>query len=361
MITVKHLQKSFVNDAGTRVTVLKDVNCQIADGEIISIIGPSGAGKSTFLHALNALDPPTGGEILLDGENTLARRYPTHKLRRRMGMVFQNFNLFENMTVLENVCLAPRHLLHLSKEEAEKEGMALLRKVGMADKASYGVSQLSSGQKQRVAIARCLGMKPEVILLDEPTSALDPTMVGEVLGVIRQLAREEKITMVIVTHKLDFAREVSSRIFFMDEGVIIEEGTPQQVFDHPAHSATRAFVQRIRKLKFDISNEDFDYYDMNSQMHRFCIKYNIPGKFNAIQYITEEMTRVVLKDVRPMRVALNHSELTGETSLYFMKAGITESPITEDSDQLALDIVRGMSRGIVEEPTKLGYRVKVLV
>ena len=214
MISIRHLSKTFKTPDGKSLQVLKDVSCDIEKGEVISIIGPSGTGKSTFLRALNLLDPPTGGEILFDGENILQKGYSVNRLRQRMGMVFQSFNLFDHLTILQNVTLAPMKLLGLSREDAEAEAIQLLRKVGMAEKAEVYPSSLSGGQKQRVAIARTLAMHPEVILFDEPTSALDPTMVGEVLSVIRQLAKEG-MTMLIVTHEMKFARDVSSRIFFM--------------------------------------------------------------------------------------------------------------------------------------------------
>ena len=215
MISVRHLSKTYHNPDGSSLQVLKDVNCEIGKGEIISIIGPSGTGKSTFLRALNLLDRPTGGEIIIDGENIIRKGYPAHLLRQKMGMVFQSFNLFPHMTVLENISLAPIKLLGMSKADANDQSLELLRTVGLAGKADVYPDSLSGGQKQRVAIARCLAMRPEVILFDEPTSALDPSMTGEVLSVIRQLARQRDITMLIVTHEMRFARDVSTRVFFM--------------------------------------------------------------------------------------------------------------------------------------------------
>ena len=361
MITVNHLSKSFRNPDGSVIQVLKDVNCHIGPGEVISIIGPSGTGKSTFLRALNMLEPPTGGEILFDGENILAKGYPLHMMRRRMGMVFQSFNLFDNMTVLENVTYAPRKLLKKTQAEAREEGMELLRKVGMAEKANVYPSQLSGGQKQRVAIARALAMNPEVILFDEPTSALDPTMVGEVLSVMRQLARQ-KMTMIIVTHEMKFARDVSTRIFFMNQGIIYEDGTPDQIFNHPVHSATRAFVMQINKLPFDIDGDDFDFQGMITQMNQFCIKYSIPEKIKAVNYIVDEMAQVLLKNFRPLRVVLSHSDRTDETFLAFMVKGLDKSPFeVETPDELSLSLIQGMSQEIIQEPTTLGYRIKVKI
>ena len=216
MISIKHLSKTFKNPDGSSITVLKDVNCDIQKGEVISIIGPSGTGKSTLLRAINMLEPPTSGEIWVDGENIMAKGYRLDKMRKKMGMVFQSFNLFDHMTVLENITYAPVRLLKLSEEKAREEAMELLKKVGLAQKADVFPDSLSGGQKQRVAIARALAMHPDVILFDEPTSALDPTMVGEVLSVMRQLAKDG-MTMLIVTHEMRFARDVSTRIFFMNE------------------------------------------------------------------------------------------------------------------------------------------------
>ena len=359
MITVNHLSKSFRNPDGSVIHVLKDVNCTIEPGEVISIIGPSGTGKSTFLRALNMLEPPTGGEILFEGKNIRDKGFRLDLMRRKMGMVFQNFNLFEHMTVLENVTYAPVRLLKKNPAEAHEEGLELLRKVGLIEKANVYPSQLSGGQKQRVAIARALAMNPEVILFDEPTSALDPTMVGEVLSVMRQLARQ-KMTMIIVTHEMKFARDVSTRIFFMNQGIIYEDGTPDQIFNHPVHSATRAFVMQINKLPFDIEGDDFDFQGMLTQMNQFCIKYSIPEKIKAVNYIVDEMAQVLLKNFRPLHIVLSHSEMTGDTHLAFMIKGLDKSPFeVETPDELSLSLIQGMSQEIIQEPTTLGYRIKV--
>ena len=361
MITVNHLSKSFRNPDGTVIQVLKDVNCQIEPGEVISIIGPSGTGKSTFLRALNMLEPPTGGEILFEGKNIRDKGFRLDLMRRKMGMVFQNFNLFEHMTVLDNITYAPIRLLKTDPAKAREEGLELLRKVGLAEKAGVYPSQLSGGQKQRVAIARALAMKPEVILFDEPTSALDPTMVGEVLSVMRQLARQ-KMTMIIVTHEMKFARDVSTRIFFMNQGIIYEDGTPDQIFNHPVHSATRAFVMQINKLTFDMDGDNFDYPGMLSQMNQFCIKYSIPEKMKPVSYITDEMAQVVLKNFRPLHIVLSHSEMTGETHLAFMIKGLEKSPFEiEEPDPISFSLIQGMSQEIIQEPTTLGYRIKIKI
>ena len=267
MIQIKHLQKSF-----GKVDVLTDVNLNIKCGEVISIIGPSGTGKSTFLRCLNLLEQPTGGSIIIDGQEVLNVRVNTSKLRQKMGMVFQSFNLFNHLSVLDNVCIGPVKLLGKSRKEAETKAMELLKLVGMAEKAHAMPDELSGGQKQRAAIARSLSMEPEIILFDEPTSALDPTMVSEVLSVIRALARQG-MTMAIVTHEMSFARDVSTRVVYMDKGIIYEEGTPEEIFEHPKRERTRVFVNRIRDFHFQFHSPDYDRYLLKSEWQAYCNKY----------------------------------------------------------------------------------------
>ncbi len=357
MISIKHLSKTFNNPDGSAITVLKDVNCEIQKGEVISIIGPSGTGKSTLLRALNMLEPPTGGEIWFDGENIMEKGYPLDKMRRKMGMVFQSFNLFEHMTVLENIMYAPMKLLEMPEAQAKEEAMELLKKVGMAQKAGVYPSSLSGGQKQRVAIARSLAMHPEVVLFDEPTSALDPTMVGEVLSVIRQLAKEG-LTMLIVTHEMRFARDVSTRIFFMYEGIIYEDGSPEQIFEHPVHSATKAFVNRIQKLVYEIDSDTFDFLQVRTGFSQFCLKYNLSSKAALAYEIVEEMLFEHMRQYRPLTLRLTHAELSGETALDFMVEGLDRSPLPQGPQ---LDGIRAKAKGIVEEPTTRGFRVKILI
>ena len=357
MISIRHLSKTFKNPDGSRLTVLKDVSCEIEKGEVISIIGPSGTGKSTLLRALNMLEPPTSGEIWFDGENITAKGYPLHKMRQKMGMVFQSFNLFEHMTVLENITYAPVQLLKIAEEDAREEAMELLRKVGLSQKADVYPSSLSGGQKQRVAIARSLAMHPEVILFDEPTSALDPTMVGEVLSVIRGLAKEG-LTMLIVTHEMRFARDVSTRIFFMNEGIIYEDGTPEQIFEHPVHSATKAFVNRIQKLVYEIEDEQFDYLQIHTGLTQFFIKYNIAVLADDAYALIKEMLFVHLKGIRPLTFRITHTELSGETALDFMVEGLTESPLPNND---AVQDLRSRVKALVEEPTARGFRVKLIL
>lgn len=239
VIQVKQLKKNFGS-----LEVLKGVDMEIDRGEVVVVIGPSGSGKSTFLRCLNLLEKPTDGDILFHGKSILRKDMKIDKYREKFGMVFQLFNLFENLSVLDNVTIGPRRVKKVPKEEAEKKAMELLRRVGLEDKAESYPSQLSGGQKQRVAIARTLAMEPEVILFDEATSALDPEMVGEVLQIMRRLA-EEGMTMVVVTHEMGFAREVGDRVVFMDGGYIVEEGKPKDIILNPQHQRTKDFLSKM--------------------------------------------------------------------------------------------------------------------
>ena len=243
IIEIRHLQKHFGS-----LQVLNDIDFNIEKGEVVTIIGSSGSGKSTMLRCINMLETPSGGEILFHGKNIAERGIDVNQYRSRVGMVFQNFNLFANKTVLQNCMLGQIKVLKKSNEEARERAMMYLRKVGMEAFANAGSVQLSGGQKQRVAIARALCMQPEVLLFDEPTSALDPEMVGEILDVIKELA-QENMTMVIVTHEMAFARDVSTRVVFMDEGVIAEQGTPQQIFGAPRQERTKEFLSRYLRTQ----------------------------------------------------------------------------------------------------------------
>lgn len=239
MISVHNLKKSFGN-----VQVLKGINIEIRKGECVCIIGPSGSGKSTFLRCLNLLEVPDEGEIIIEGERILEKRKDIDKYRENVGMVFQHFNLFPNMTVLKNITLAPVRLGKWNVAEADQKARALLKRVGLEEKANAFPGKLSGGQKQRVAIARALAMNPEVLLFDEPTSALDPEMVGEVLEVMKELA-QEGMTMLVVTHEMGFAREVSDRVLFMDEGIILEDKKPEELFTNPGEARTREFLSKV--------------------------------------------------------------------------------------------------------------------
>ena len=238
-VVVKNLKKSF-----GKLEVLKDIDMEIKEGEVVVLLGPSGSGKSTFLRCLNRLEDITAGEVIVDGIHVDDKKTDINKLRENIGMVFQHFNLFPHMTVLENIMLAPVELKKMTKEEAREKGMALLKRVGLDAKADVYPPQLSGGQKQRVAIARALAMNPDIMLFDEPTSALDPEMVGEVLAVMKELAADG-MTMVVVTHEIGFAREVASRVVFMDGGYIVEQGTPEEVISNPKETRTIDFLNKV--------------------------------------------------------------------------------------------------------------------
>ena len=345
MISVKNLSKRFDDH-----WVLKDINAEIHKGEVISIIGPSGTGKSTFLRCLNLLERPTGGSIVIDGVNILQKGTDEPKLRRKMGMVFQSFNLFAHLTVLDNLTLGPMKLLGKSRQEAEAKAIELLKSVGVSEKQHQFPDELSGGQKQRVAIARCLAMDPEIILFDEPTSALDPTMVSEVLAVIRRLAKEG-MTMAIVTHEMDFAKNVSSRIFFMDEGIIYEEGKPGDIFENPQKEKTRIFIQRIRKLNEKIISQDFDLYKLNANIELFCARHTADKRtVSHILLVVEEVLGQMLLPLFPgepeIDLTLEYSEKTGDFQLLFDYAGPQHNPFLflPDEDNLSLRLIEKLTK-----------------
>jgi len=334
MIKVNHLTKKFGD-----LTVLTNLSAEITAGEVISIIGPSGCGKSTFMRCINLLERPTGGEIFIDGENILRKKADVNKLRQKMGMVFQSFNLYSHLMVIENVMLAPMKLLKTPKQQAFDEGMKYLEMVGLMGKAYAYPDELSGGQKQRVAIARTLAMKPEIVLFDEPTSALDPTMVSEVLAVIRKLAGEG-LTMMIVTHEMKFARDVSTRVFYMDEGGIYEEGTPEQIFDHPQKPKTRAFIHKIRSFGYDVYGRGFDLYEFNAKLSEFLKKQMFAEKrIHTAQLVSEELLCNLLPDTR-IDYTLEYSDAADETIITAVYGGDTKDPLTEKEDDLSLVIIK---------------------
>lgn len=352
IIEIKNLTKCF--DGGN--PVLEDISVDIHKGDVISIIGPSGTGKSTFLRCINMLEQPTDGMILIDGVNIMDKRTPVNKIRQKMGMVFQSFNLFDHLSILENLTIGPVKLLGMSEEEAREKGIQLLRNVGLAAKADSMPSELSGGQKQRVAIARCLSMSPEIILFDEPTSALDPTMVSEVLAVIRQLAKTG-ITMLIVTHEMNFARNVSNRVFFMYGGKILEDGLPEQVFGHPQHNETRTFIQRIRSLHFVFSSEDDDFYAMTGAIDNFCVKYSIKtNRIAKLLHIVEEML-LITDRTSGVVIDIEYSETTEDVTVTVLQQSRSLSILNDpETDELALAILQGSSQTLQEEIIPEGVR-----
>jgi polar amino acid transport system ATP-binding protein len=339
MIKIEKLSKNYGD-----LCVLKDISTEIQKGEVISIIGPSGTGKSTLLRCLNLLEVPSGGRIDIDGVDILQKGADVPKIRRKMGMVFQSFNLYAHLTVLENLTIGPIKLLKKNKEDAEQRAIDILKTVGLAEKRDAYPDELSGGQKQRVAIARCLAMEPEIILFDEPTSALDPTMVSEVLAVIRRLAKEG-MTMAIVTHEMDFARDVSSRVFYMDEGLIYEEGPPKEIFENPKRDKTRAFIQRLRIFKEEIANKEFDLYKLNASIEAFCGKYTVDKATlrNILLLIEEILVQMLLpakEEGTPVILSLEYAERKNAFQLIFDYAGPLFNPLeAEDEDNLSLLIV----------------------
>jgi polar amino acid transport system ATP-binding protein len=342
MIKVANLCKQF----GDHV-VLRDITLEIHKGEVISIIGPSGTGKSTFLRCLNLLDRPSSGSIRIGGVDILDSKADVPKIRRRMNMVFQSFNLFAHLSALENLTLGQIKLLGMSKKDAEEKSRELLKLVGLAEKADSHPDELSGGQKQRVAIARCLAMDPEIILFDEPTSALDPTMVSEVLSVIRRLAKDG-LTMAIVTHEMDFARDVSNRVLYMDEGLIYEEGTPQQIFENPQREKTRAFINRIRSFNYRIGSPDDDLYAMNAEIEAFCEKQILPKKIrHHVLLLVEEMLQIYNPLLRRthLDLTLAYSEKKESLMLIFESTGEAANPLDPGllADDLGLTIIDSLA------------------
>lgn len=339
LIEIEHLRKEYSN-----ATPLMDVNTAIRRGEVITVIGPSGTGKSTLMRCINRLETPTSGTIRVFGEDTSDKKTDLSLLRQRMGMVFQSFNLFGHMTVVENVMLAPMVLKKETREYAYSNAMRLLRVVGMAEKALSYPDELSGGQKQRVAIARTIAMNPDIILFDEPTSALDPTMVGEVLSVVRELAKEG-MTMMIVTHEMKFARDVSTRIFYMDQGVIYEDGTPAQIFDNPKKDRTRAFVKRLKVLTLSIDSLDYDFISMSEKLQLYGEK-NMLGKKRIIslRLLFEELATVNIIGKAtvslPLTITTEYDESTDDLQMRFEWKGIKYNPL-ENADEISIRIVNG--------------------
>jgi polar amino acid transport system ATP-binding protein len=311
--------------------ILKDVSAEIEKGEVITVIGPSGTGKSTFLRGINMLDPPTGGEVWFDGERITRKNLDT--TRRKIGMVFQNFGLYSHLNVIDNLTAAPIKLLKKSRAEAVSDAKSLLKTVGLSERANHFPHELSGGQKQRVAIARCLAMAPDVILFDEPTSALDPTMVGEVTAVIRSLAGSG-MTMIIVTHEMNFAKEVSNRIFYMDEGGIYESGTPEQIFTNPQKELTKRFIFNIRSYNFKAESSDFDRVAMLAGIDNFCFRQGIAAALSEkIRLIAEELTvNIVSPKSESFNLNISFSDKLKTYSISVTYAG--ETNLLEETDDI---------------------------
>ena len=345
MIRIEHLRKEYPT-----AVPLKDVNIEIHKGDVISVIGPSGTGKSTLIRCINLLDRPTSGKVFIDDEEITAKGADVARIRRKMGMVFQHFNLFPHMTVIENIMSAPMDLLGKSKQEAYDKGIELLRKVGLADKALNYPDVMSGGQKQRVAIARTLAMEPEIILFDEPTSALDPTMIGEVQAVIRDLAKQGT-TMIIVTHEMKFAREICNRVFYMDEGGVYEDGTPEQIFDNPQKERTRQFIRHLKVLEYPITSKNFDFIGFNTQIEEFGRKHRISQRsiYNIQAFIEEMCVQIILPQLQnpfEMLVTIEYSEEHNDADVIIRYDGKAFDP-TQTDNELSLLLAKKATAEIV--------------
>lgn len=329
MIEIKHLRKEFGD-----TTPLTDVNITINDGDVIAVIGPSGTGKSTLLRCINQLTVPTSGQIIVDGEDITAPGCDINEVRKKMGMVFQSFNLFGHLTVIENIMNPQITLLGRSRQEAYDKAMDLLNKVGLWAKALSYPDELSGGQQQRIAIARTLAMDPEIILFDEPTSALDPSMIGEVQSIIRMIAKTGR-TMMIVTHEMDFAKKISNRVIFMDGGEIYEEGTPKQIFEHPQKEKTRKFIQRLSSLSYRIEDRDFDFEALANELALYAEKLLIESeRTSKLQMALEEivMNNIFEFDEEPnIFVRIDYSEKSDVLSLDLKYKGEHYDPSTNDA------------------------------
>ncbi len=349
IIEVKNLHKSFGD-----LVVLNDVNVNIEKGDVISIIGPSGTGKSVFLSCLNGLLTPDRASVKIDGAELYDKKTNINELRKKLGMVYQSFNLFEHLTVLENITLAPRKIKKIDKSDAENKALELLDMVGLRSKANVYPANLSGGQKQRVAIARAMAMNPEIVLFDEPTSALDPTMVGEVLSVIRLLAKQG-LTMLIVTHEMEFAKEISNRVFFMDEGGIYEDGSPTQIFDNPQKEKTRAFIEKRTTLTKKFTEDDFDLFGFLTEVQLFNMKYAIDARLSRnIELSVEEITSYLSKHgVRKISFDIQYSRRDKSVKIYVAHKGESKNLLANtnlleaEDDELGLVMVTRLATKVV--------------
>ena len=347
LIEVKGLKKSFGS-----LDVLKGVDLTVEQGERIAIIGGSGCGKSVFLRSLCLLEKPDAGQILIAGKEITSKGANVDEIRRSMGMVFQKFHLFSEMDVMDNLCLAPTRILKMPRADAERKAMELLGQVGLASRAHAWPTVLSGGQQQRIAICRCLMMEPKVLLFDEPTSALDPTMVGEVLAVIRMLAKRD-LSMLIVTHEMNFAREVASRVLFFADGGIYEQGTPAEIFDAPKREKTVAFIRKIKYFSFDITSRQFDLMALQGGIQTFGEKYGLTlREINRLQICCEELIYELLAHCYPtgdevdLKLSVSHAESDGSTRIDLSCGGAAYNPFEQEEDGLGVTILKKMAKKI---------------
>ncbi|MBQ6503310.1 MAG: amino acid ABC transporter ATP-binding protein [Flexilinea sp.] len=361
LIEIKNLRKEYPNSVP-----LENVNVNIEAGEIVGIIGPSGTGKSTFLRCINRLETPTSGEIWVDGVNVCDPKTDLSKVREKMGMVFQSFNLFPHKMVAENIMMPQQQLLGVSAKDAYEEAILQLRKVGLESKARHYPDELSGGQKQRVAIARALAMHPKIILFDEPTSALDPSMVSEVLNVMADLAKTG-LTMLIVTHEMRLARDLPTRVFFMDQGGIYEDGTPDQIFNHPQKERTRNFIYRIRSWEYSVSAWA-DMYEMMGSLEEFCRRQFMGNKAAAkCQLAVEELvTSALLPILQDHQTATIELRLDAGEEGKEMKLEVDHRLVSTDndlfagmSDDISMSILRSiLDRQSDKEPGVAIFRIR---
>lgn len=346
LIEIKGLCKSFGS-----LQVLKDVDLTVEEGEVIAIIGGSGCGKSVTLRCMELLERPDAGRIYIDGQEITAPNADIDTIRRSMGMVYQSFNLFTHMNVMDNLCLAPVRLLGMKREDAEKKARGLLSQVGLLEKATAMPSNLSGGQKQRIAIARCLMMEPKIMLFDEPTSALDPTMVGEVLATMRGLAKR-KMTMLIVTHEMNFAKDIADRVLFFADKGIYEQGTPRQIFENPQGEKTISFIKKLKYFTYQVTEREFDLMALHGGIYNFANRYGLGNKIaNRLQLCTEEIIFQILgkiDDTIDIELAIEYSEAEKSIMITCTNMGKEYNPfadVEEDSeDGLGITIIRNMAR-----------------
>ena len=363
LIEVKGLCKSFGS-----LEVLKNLDLTVEAGERIAIIGSSGCGKSLFLRSLELLERPDSGQIFIDGQEITAKNADVDFIRRSMGMVSQKFNLFTHMNIMDNLCLAPVRLLGMSRQAAEEKAMDLLRQVGLAGRADAFPGFLSGGQQQRIAICRSLMMKPKVLLFDEPTSALDPTMVGEVLAVIRMLAKQS-LTMLFVTHEMNFAREVSDRILFFAEKGIYEQGEPEDIFDHPKKPLTISFINKIKHFNYDISSRDFDLMKFQGGIQTFGEKYGLKNShIMRLQLCCEEVVTDMLENCYTdqesvsIHFTIAYAESTKESDITLICGGKAYNPFVhddEDGSHLGMTILKRVASSYRHDFTEGKNRISV--
>lgn len=342
LIQINHLRKEYPN-----VTPITDISTTIYKGDIISIIGPSGTGKSTFLRCINRLENPTSGQIIVDGDDVTNPKTDLNKVRQKMGMVFQSFNLFSHKRIVENIMMGQVDLLKKTPQEAYERSLELLELVGLKDKALSFPDELSGGQKQRAAIARTLSMDPKIILFDEPTSALDPTMVDEVLLVIKELANRG-LTMLIVTHEMNFARNVSNRIFFMNEGVIYEDGTPEQIFENPQKEKTRQFINKLKVCEVKLNPKSYLFSDSFKTLSEFARKNMVPiSTLHNLELILEEIciTHLLKKASEEFTMKVEYAPNDKLATAIISYKG-EELSLDNDLDELQVPIIKGITQSI---------------